>query len=61
MSYQEGITSNTCPISSDGHYAAKHNPPVFSRTSPRIRRPRHPRLREHHKAYTDFAGDLANG
>ncbi|MBA3671887.1 MAG: hypothetical protein H0W68_07680 [Gemmatimonadaceae bacterium] len=28
-SYQEGITSGTCPISSTGHYVAKHNPFVF--------------------------------
>ncbi len=61
-SYQEGISSNTCPIKSSGHYAPKHNPMVFfqdiagsppSATSAACA--------SHHKSYADFAGDLANG
>jgi hypothetical protein len=62
MSYQEGITSNTCPIASTGHYVAKHDPFVFFKDvagSPPSSTT--PGCASHHKAYTDFAGDLANG
>jgi len=61
-SYQEGITTNTCPISSTGHYAAKHNPMVFFRDvvgSPPSKT--NADCAAHHKSYADFAGDLANG
>jgi hypothetical protein len=63
-SYQEGITSGTCPIASvtGMFYAAKHNPFVFfqdvagnppsaSNTS----------CANHHKPITDLATDLQNG
>ena len=62
MSYQEGITSNTCPIKTSGHYAPKHDPFVFfqdvvgsapSETTPSCA--------SHHKSYADFASDLASG
>lgn len=62
MSYQEGITSNTCPIASAGHYAAKHNPFVFFQDvvgSPPSATA--PGCASHHKSYESFAADLANG
>jgi hypothetical protein len=62
MSYQEGITSNTCPIKTSGHYVAKHDPFVFFKDvagSPPDAAT--PACADHHKAYSDFAGDLANG
>ncbi len=62
MSYQEGITAGTCPISSTGHYAAKHDPFVFftdvvgspptNSTAACV---------EHHKPYSSFTADLAAG
>jgi hypothetical protein len=64
VTYQEGITAGTCPISSDSStfYAAKHNPFVFfqdvsgnppsSSTS---------YCAQHHKPYSAFAADLAAG
>ena len=62
MSYQEGITSNTCPINSTGHYAAKHNPFVFFRDvvgSPPSET--NTFCAAHHKSYADFPADLAAG
>ncbi len=62
MSYQEGIAANTCPIESTGRYAAKHNPFVFFQDvvgSPPS--DTNPTCIAHHKPYTSFAGDLANG
>lgn len=62
MSYQEGITSNTCPIATSGHYAPKHDPFVFYRDvvgSPPSAT--NPRCAAHHKSYADFPADLAAG
>jgi phosphatidylinositol-3-phosphatase len=62
MSYQEGITTNTCPIKTAGHYAPKHNPFVFFKDvagSPPSATT--PGCMAHHKSYADFAGDLAGG
>ena len=62
MAYQEGITSNTCPIATSGHYAAKHDPFVFftdiagsppSATTAGCA--------SHHKSYADLPADLAAG
>lgn len=62
MAYQEGITSHTCPITSSGNYAAKHDPFVFFRdvvgTPPS---PTASMCADHHKSYADFAADLAGG
>jgi len=64
MSYQEGITSGTCPIATDStnFYAPKHNPVVFYKdvvgSTPSSSAPV---CSAHHKAYSDFAGDLASG
>lgn len=61
MSYQQGIAANTCPISSTGFYAAKHDPFVFfqdiagnppSKTNMLCA--------QHHKPLTALAGDLQN-
>lgn len=64
MSYQEGMTEGTCPITSisSTKYAAKHDPFVFFQDvagSP-------PSAASgtcisHHKPYSSFASDLANG
>ena len=61
-SYQEDITTGTCPIATDGVYAPKHDPFVFFRdvvgTPPSATAPI---CAAHHKAYADFAADLAGG
>lgn len=62
MSYQEGITAGTCPISSTGHYAAKHDPFVFFQDvvgSPPSAS--NANCAAHHKPYSSFAADLAAG
>ncbi len=62
MTYQEGIVSHTCPITSSGNYAAKHDPFVFFRdvvgTPPSTTASM---CADHHKSYADFATDLAGG
>jgi len=63
MAYQEGINSSTgtCPITSSGHYAAKHDPFVFFRDvsgSPPSKTNSY--CTKHHKDYSQFAADLAN-
>jgi len=63
MAYQEGITSSTgtCPITSSGHYAAKHDPFVFFRDvsgSPPSKTNAY--CTTHHKDYSKLAADLAN-
>jgi hypothetical protein len=59
--YQEGITTNTCPIASSGMYAAKHDPFVFfqdiSGNPPSASAPE---CANHHQSYADFAGDLSS-
>jgi len=60
--YQQGITTNTCPIASTGNYAAKHDPFVFftdiAGSPPKASTAS---CASHHKAYTDLAGDLMAG
>ena len=63
MAYQEGITSSTgtCPISSSGHYAAKHDPFVFFRdVSGNPPSKTNSYCTAHHKDYSKLAADLAN-
>jgi hypothetical protein len=62
MSYQQGITSNTCPINSTGVFAAKHDPFLFFKdVSGSPPSASNPLCAAHHKAYTDFAHDLQTG
>jgi hypothetical protein len=62
MSYQEDIGDNTCPISSSGFYAAKHDPFIFfqdiSGSPPSTGTAG---CVAHHKPYSKFAADLAGG
>jgi len=62
MSYQQGITSNTCPVAATGAFAPKHDPFVFftdvSGSPPSAS---NQRCAAHHKAYSDFAHDLQAG
>ncbi len=64
MSYQEGMTAGTCPISSISatNYAAKHDPFVFfqdvSGSPPSTSSAD---CIAHHKPYSSFAADLAGG
>jgi hypothetical protein len=62
MSYQEGITAGTCPISSTGHYVAKHNPFVFFQdVAGNPPSSSNAGCIQHHRPYSSFAGDLAAG
>ena len=62
MSYQQGITSNTCPVATVGAYAPKHDPFVFfgdiTGSPPSAS---NPHCSAHHKSYADFAHDLQTG
>lgn len=62
MSYQDGITTGTCPIKPVNFFAPRHDPSLYftdivgftpSATSPECI--------AHHKAYTDLADDLDAG
>lgn len=61
MSYQQGISANTCPVSSTGEYAAKHDPMVFFKdivgNTPSSS---NALCKAHHKPYSAFATDLMN-
>jgi hypothetical protein len=61
MSYQQGMTANTCPISSTGEYAAKHDPFVFFKdivgATPSAS---NAGCKAHHKPYSSFQADLAS-
>ena len=64
MSYQEGMTSGTCPISSisGSFYAAKHDPFVFFQdVSGNPPSSSNTYCKAHHKPYSSFASDLAAG
>ncbi|MEO8840016.1 MAG: alkaline phosphatase family protein [Kofleriaceae bacterium] len=62
MSYQQGITSNTCPIAASGVYVPKHDPFVFfSDVSGSPPSASNQRCSAHHKSYSDFAHDLSVG
>lgn len=54
--YQEGITDGTCPVTSSGEYAVKHDPFMFFKdvTSTTAY------CTSHVRSYGDLAGDLAN-
>ncbi len=61
-SYQQGITSGTCPIAASGAYVPKHDPFVFFKdvvgATPSASAPL---CSAHHKAYTALAQDLQAG
>ena len=60
MSYQEGISGTTCPISGTGFYAPKHDPFIFFQdVSGNPPSTTTARCKSHHKAYSSFATDLA--
>ncbi len=64
VSYQEGITSGTCPIATNttAEFAPKHDPFVFFQdVSGNPPATGTSRCATHHKAYSDFAADLAAG
>jgi phospholipase C len=61
-SYQEDITTGTCPIAATGFYAPKHDPFVFFQDvagSPPSASTAS--CGAHHKAYADLASDLGAG
>jgi hypothetical protein len=61
-SYQEGITADTCPISSGNGYAAKHNPFVFfDDVSGNPPSATNQHCRDHHKPFSQFLPDLKAG
>jgi hypothetical protein len=63
MSYQEGITAGTCPISSVSKtfYAAKHNPFVFFQdVSGKTPSASNAYCISHHKPMTSLANDIKN-
>lgn len=61
-SYQEGITSNTCPVASTGNYAVKHDPFAFFRdVSGSPPSTSNAGCAAHHKPYAHLAADLAAG
>jgi phospholipase C len=62
MSYQQGITSGTCPIATNIPYAPKHDPFVFFQdVSGKTPSAGAARCAAHHKDFSEFAGDLASG
>jgi hypothetical protein len=64
ISYQEGITSGSCPVSSNSgtFYAAKHDPFVFFEdVSGNPPSSSNANCAAHHKPYSSFASDLAAG
>ena len=61
MSYQQSMTAGTCPISTSGVYAPKHDPVVFFRDisgSPPSKTTAG--CIAHHKPYSSFPGDLTH-
>lgn len=61
MSYQQGIAQNTCPITSTGFFAAKHDPFVFFQDIAGNPPSKSAMVCvQHHKPLTALAGDLQN-
>ncbi|MEP6987022.1 MAG: alkaline phosphatase family protein, partial [Chloroflexota bacterium] len=59
--YQENITGTTCPLSSSGLYAAKHNPMIFFDDVTGVNNPKSAYCIEHERPYTELAPDMASG
>jgi phospholipase C len=60
-SYQEGILGTTCPLTSSGLYAPKHNPMVFFDDVTNTNNAQSPTCIAHVRPYTQLATDLQNG
>lgn len=58
--YEESISGTTCPLNSDGLYAAKHNPMVFFNDVTGNNNPNSAYCIAHERPYTELASDLAN-
>ncbi len=59
MSYQQGMTAGTCPISGTGNYAPKHNPFVFFKdVSGSPPSSSNTYCKNHHRPYSQLAADL---
>ena len=60
-SYQENIDGTTCPISSSGLYAAKHNPMVFFDDVTGNLNANDSYCISHIRPFTELSGDLSSG
>jgi hypothetical protein len=58
--YEENITGTTCPLSSSGEYAAKHNPFVFFDDTTDNFTTTSPTCIKHVRPFTEMAGALTN-
>jgi hypothetical protein len=59
--YQEGIDGKSCPLTSSGFYAVKHNPFLFFDDVTDTRLATSANCIAHVRPYTELAGDLAPG
>ena len=58
--YQESISGTTCPLTSSGLYAVKHNPFVYFDDVTNTLNPNSAECINHVRPFTEFASDLAN-
>lgn len=58
--YQEGISGTTCPLTSSGEYAPKHNPFVYFNDVTNTNNQSSAECINHVRPFTEFASDLAN-
>lgn len=58
--YQENISGTTCPLTSSGEYAVKHNPVVYFDDVTNALNPNSAECINHVRPFTEFASDLAN-
>ncbi|HEV3037445.1 MAG TPA: alkaline phosphatase family protein [Candidatus Angelobacter sp.] len=59
-SYQESISGTTCPLTSSGEYAPKHDPFVYFTDVTNNLNPNSAECINHIRPFTEFASDLAN-
>jgi phosphatidylinositol-3-phosphatase len=59
--YQEDIDGSTCPLTSVGRYAPKHNPMIFFDDVTDSNNPQSATCIAHERPYNEFARDLQNG
>lgn len=60
-SYQEDIDGTTCPLTSAGNYAAKHNPNVYFDDMTSNQDPNDAFCIAHNRPFTELSSDLASG